>query len=115
MMLCGVNRKDFTNFVCINTGRGALMMSGGGSYRIKGVVSSNYTWPTYNQKSCYFNDDVKALHILIDTGRTGSSYGNNMSWDIDVTLQAQGALYFWGAYYTSPSGWKFNGSVERVG
>ena len=29
-MLCGVNRKDFTNFVCINTGRGALMMSGGG-------------------------------------------------------------------------------------
>ena len=29
MMLCGVNRKDFTNFVCINTGRGALMMSGG--------------------------------------------------------------------------------------
>lgn len=114
-MLCGVDRKEFTNFVCLNSGRGALMMSGGGSYRIKGVVSSNYTWPTYNQKKCYFNDDAKALHILIDTGRTGSAYGENMSWNVDVVLQAQGALYFWGAYYTSPSGWKFNGSVERVG
>ncbi len=30
MMLCGVNRKDFTNFVCLNSGQGALMMSGGG-------------------------------------------------------------------------------------
>ena len=114
-MLCGVDRKEFTNFVCLNSGQGALMMSGGGSYRIKGVVSSNYTWPTYNQKRCIFKDESKNLHTLIDTGKTSSSYGNNSSWNIDVTLQAQGALYFWGAYYDSPSGWKFNGSVERVG
>ena len=30
MMLCGVDKKEFTNFVCLNSGRGALMMSGGG-------------------------------------------------------------------------------------
>lgn len=29
-MLCGLDRKEFTNFVCLNSGRGALMMSGGG-------------------------------------------------------------------------------------
>ncbi|WP_096024025.1 hypothetical protein [Campylobacter lanienae] len=115
MLLNGVERKEFSNLLCNSAGRGTKMFDGGGRYRICGVVSSNYTWPTYNQKRCYFTDDVNVLHILIDTGRTGSAYGNNVSWAIDVTLQAQGALYFWGAYHTSPNGWKFNGFVERVG
>ena len=30
MMLCGLDRKEFTNLVWLNSGRGALMMSGGG-------------------------------------------------------------------------------------
>lgn len=79
------------------------------------MVSSNYTWTTYNRKKCYFIDDVKALHILIDIGSSIIPYGNNMLWDIDVTLQAQGALYFWGVYDKSPSGWKFTGVLREWG
>ena len=115
MLLIGVERKEFTNFVSLNSGRGAKMFEGGGKYRIYGVVSSNYTWPTYNTKLCQLLDDRRALYTFIHTGRTGSTYGNNLSWRIDTILTAEGNLYFYGLYYTSPHGWKFNGFVERVG
>lgn len=115
MLLIAVERKEFTNFVSLNSGRGAKMFEGGGQYRICGVVSSNYTWPTYRNKVCQIIDDSGFLYTFIDTGRTGRTYGNNLSWDIDTILTAVGNLYFYGTYYTSPNGWKFNGFVERVG
>ena len=115
MLLSGVERKEFTNLLCNSAGRGTKMFEGGGQYRICGVVSSNYNWPTYNNKLCKILDDSSTLYTFIDTGRTGSTYGNNLSWSIDTILTAVGNLYFYGTYHTSPNGWKFNGFVERVG
>lgn len=115
MLLIGIERKEFSNLLCNSAGRGTKMFDGGGRYRICGVVSSNYTWPTYNNKVCQLLDDSSVLYTFIATGRTGSAYGNNLSWSIDTILTAVGNLYFYGTYYQSPNGWKFNGFVERVG
>lgn len=113
--LNSMEKKQFKDFTPSKTGRGNLMMSGGGVYRIVGDVrASGFSGLKFNA-SCCFKDDVREFLEFFISDESGG-YGHRI---INTTLTAVGNLYFCNSgskliefdeYF-----WKFNGTIERVG